>query len=547
MLRQKGTKVVIMEQPIIDASDFNALLDIPSDDHKTSHSAVVAAPTSVSLRQAIGHMDLSYWRSSASYLHLLSKLYGVASIDEQTANILVIGCGDGMSVLPFACQSPDASYVAIDPSGDAINTAEQYAKQLNLTNISFRCGNLSSVLKKKEQFDYIIIKDGAQLQSCDNIFEQVSSALSDKGVVYIEFEALPAAYFKRAPASMFNIFQGSSANKAPQQAWEEMVSHLYGVINNDAFKNKQGLVNSLTNKFRYDEVLHASKGFYVGDVLNKAQHCGLSFVTDASRPSNILNGISDQIKQWLLAFSDNTAFYQQTLDFIRQPNTRYLVLAKSEQTIRSSVDQDFLVQCNAVLTKPLIEFSNEQGLVTFKARETQESIAFEETGSIALVRALANAYPARVPIQQLLQSVDECSDDGNDDHDQALRILLDLIDVQYVTLSHHADSCINEVSEKPKTTLYNQKMAISTKQALTNSYAISKLDSPSAILLHYADGNLTLEDILDKLIDHIEAGELSDLVDDELIGKGRVFMRITLRPNVEQSFENFARSGLLIG
>lgn len=72
------------------------------------------------------------------------------------ARILEIGCSSGHNLIPLAMRWPDASFVGIDFSEQAIQQARELADVASLTNVEFHAVDLRDFKHDGEPFDFII-------------------------------------------------------------------------------------------------------------------------------------------------------------------------------------------------------------------------------------------------------------------------------------------------------------------------------------------------------------------------------------------------------
>ncbi|HEY2527499.1 MAG TPA: tetratricopeptide repeat protein [Xanthobacteraceae bacterium] len=74
---------------------------------------------------------------------------------EQAYDVLIAGCGTGLSAVEFARQTPHARVLAVDLSLASISYGSRMAKSLNLTNLEFAHADIMGLGGLSRQFDYI--------------------------------------------------------------------------------------------------------------------------------------------------------------------------------------------------------------------------------------------------------------------------------------------------------------------------------------------------------------------------------------------------------
>lgn len=74
---------------------------------------------------------------------------------ERTADVLVAGCGTGLSVIEFARQAPKVRFLAVDLSLASLSYGKRIAQELNLANVEFCQADILNLAGLGREFDFI--------------------------------------------------------------------------------------------------------------------------------------------------------------------------------------------------------------------------------------------------------------------------------------------------------------------------------------------------------------------------------------------------------
>jgi len=126
---------------------------------------------------------------SALESHILPLVPGLTQRLAQGIRVLDIGCGSGRIMNRLATLYPNSSFVGLDLSGEAINTARRQALEMNLTNVDFAARDLTNFNETAdlEAYDFITAFDAIHDQARPlNVLAGIQRALKPDGVFLMQ-------------------------------------------------------------------------------------------------------------------------------------------------------------------------------------------------------------------------------------------------------------------------------------------------------------------------------------------------------------------------
>src|SRR5688500_16179574 len=91
---------------------------------------------------------------SPARMALLGTLFGMSPALPSRGKVLELGCGCGSYLMQLALTYPQSTFLGIDNSQAAIETAEAARAELKVTNAAFQCQPLERLNRKAGEFDY---------------------------------------------------------------------------------------------------------------------------------------------------------------------------------------------------------------------------------------------------------------------------------------------------------------------------------------------------------------------------------------------------------
>lgn len=351
-------------------------------------------------------------------LRATAYLYGVETPALEHARVLVIGCGAGEGLLPFALAYPEAQAIGIDPDESRIAQGSTAAQSMGATNLALYVGNATDLGTQLGVFDYIVVSglysylpaDAAQamLQAC-------AALLSQHGVLYLDCHVFPGAKAIEVvrDAIMLHGHAATTDAELQQSARAALTLFKDGI----AQSNSQGAALAAAAA-QFERALNAPSGShnpianplncnpcYFVELAGRAAETGLCYLGDAQPlseiPLNFGQGVS--LNHSLLAMGQPSTVRQQYLDFATGRSFRQSLWVN--QALAPSV-----------LGKPELERLRDlrfaSGLIRLAANGQEQGATYvthqgralitQDPDVVTLVDTLAHAWPMSLPYSTLL-------------------------------------------------------------------------------------------------------------------------------------------------
>jgi SAM-dependent methyltransferase len=268
-------------------------------------------------------------------LAALAALFGVAAPPPGACRVLELGCGAGDNLLPMAVALPGSTFVGIDTSRRAIERAQATTASLGLTNIRFEQISIEDYAVPVGSVDYVIAH-GVFSWVPESVRERLlalcSAGLSDTGIAYVSYNALPGGHPRRALREMLAYHVG------PIQAPEQRMTAARGFLRllGAAAAADSDLAKTLGPEARrlsehvdgllfHDTLAEVNHPLYFHEFVAQAAAHGLQYLTEAEFSETQLGALPEKLQQALLRISDPLR-REQYLDFLKERMFRQTLL-----------------------------------------------------------------------------------------------------------------------------------------------------------------------------------------------------------------------------
>ncbi len=268
-------------------------------------------------------------------LATLARLFGIPAPSPASCSVLELGCGAGGNLLPMAVALPGSAFVGIDTSRRAIARAQSTTARLGLTNISFEQISLTDYQAPPGDIDYVIahgVFSWVPEQVRAGLLALCSAALSEHGVAYVSYNAMPGGHPRQALREMLGYHVEAIARPKERMAAArgflqllgaagEADSELAKVLGPEARK----LAEHADGLLFHDTLAEVNHAPYFHEFVAEAGAHGLQYLTEAEFSETQLGALPKELQQALLTISDPLR-REQYLDFLKERMFRQTLL-----------------------------------------------------------------------------------------------------------------------------------------------------------------------------------------------------------------------------
>ncbi|MCV7175320.1 methyltransferase regulatory domain-containing protein [Mycolicibacterium sphagni] len=285
----------------------------------------------------------SYPQSAPGHLAVTGYLLGLDGVpDVATARVLEIGCATGSNLVPFAAFHPDARVVGIDLSPVQIEIGRQCVRDLGLTNLDLRVGDVTQIdTAEFGEFDYIIchgVYSWVPTTVADAILAIIRQLLAPNGIAYLSYNVYPGWKNKEIVRDAMTLFGvgGADVDQDVRDA-RGLIDLLGDVAPADGVLAKvladyETTVGAARDYYMlHDELSTFNEPCYFLQMVERANDHGLIYLAEARLQVMFAGNYGTEVAQRLLdACGDSQLALEQCLDFVSNRTFRQSLLINAE-------------------------------------------------------------------------------------------------------------------------------------------------------------------------------------------------------------------------
>lgn len=460
-------------------------------------------------------------------LATLATLHGLSPAPPAACRVLELGCGAGGNLLPMAAGLPDSTFVGIDTSRRAIERAQAVADTLGLTNIRFEQTPIEQFQAPAASIDYVIahgvfswIPDPVR----DALLALSSAVLSEHGVAYVSYNALPGGHGRQALREMlaFHVrdIEGAEERMTAARGFLRLLSAA-GEADDELAKafgpEARRLADQVDGLFFHDTLAEHNQPFYFHEFAARAAAHELQYLAEAEFSEMQLGALPEQLQQALLTIADPLA-REQYLDFLKERMFRQTLLCHAPIAIDRAPRPERL---EALAASAPLRWSepDDDGRLTF-AGPGGAHLTTDHPVVVGALQQLGDAWPAAPRVTELAPAGELAT---------VCDALLRCYAANLVRLHVHPPAVSTVAPPRPRVSALARLEAAQGEMLTTVRHTGLRLDDDlGRRLVTLLDGTRDRAELLEQLQPSAATG------------------REELASGLEQSLQRLARAGLLL-
>ena len=511
-----------------------------------------------------------YPQAHPSRLAAIGRLHGLDSASPRDCHLLEVGCGDGLQLLTLAMAYPRSHFVGVDLSKAAIARGVAMRDRLGLQNLALIAADLLTWDPGVRPYDYIVahgffswVPEHVRVR----LLQLCSDKLTDCGIAYISFNALPGCHLRRMVWEMmkFHVRQVADPSEKIANAREFLAwlgTHVlaskhgsYGVA--IVHEVRELLERTDASVLFHDDLSDVNRPYSISEFVDQARMHGMEFLGEAEyheiNPAIAGPGAAERLAA--VASADSVAS-DQYLDFLKGRRFRQTLLCRRDAPLQREPREQAVATMEAVAklqSEPLERLEDGElpptGAVRFATAEGAALVTTHPVAMMALAM-IGAGFPAPVAVAQLHEHVGESAlGVASTEHGAPVLAQTLIAGFQMGLLTLHCDAprFAVTVGERPKTSALVQLQLSSGADLLTSLRpSMVALDSQLALeLVRLLDGSRDRGAILNDLAERMAAlpgpeGEGSEHL------HSTQWWREQIAPKLEEGLLQVARMALLV-
>jgi SAM-dependent methyltransferase len=343
-------------------------------------------------------------------LAVLGTLFRIDPPPPGDCRVLELGCGDAGNLVPMGLALPGARFLGVDASERAIAAGRALVEALGLTNVTLEVAAIEDLEVATERFDYVIahgVYSWVAEPVRDHLLRLCRSVLSDRGIAYVSYNALPGGRLSGALRDML-VFHTAGLDDPAEQieqarallrllvgSWPDQ--HDFGAI-----MRRQGerLLERSDETLFHDELAAVNHPVYFHEFVAHAGRHGLQYLAEADFFEMQTGVLPDAVSEELMRVEDPIR-REQYLDFLKGRMFRQTLLCRGELELDRSPKPLMVETLAASSPAQPTDGPDRAGRVTFEG-PTGSTLTTDHPLVTRALERIAGSWPGAVWVRELI-------------------------------------------------------------------------------------------------------------------------------------------------
>ena len=463
----------------------------------------------------------SYPASQVSQLWALGQLFGIDCAHFENARVLELGGASGGNIMTAAESFPNSTFVCVDYSKRQIEDGKRLVEESGIKNMNLHYMSIEDITPEFGEFDYIIahgLMSWIPKELQPKVLEIIGQNLSPNGIAFVSYNTYPAwGFYERMRDMMiYHTAPIKEMGKPMNEVSAQAKSFVKFLAENNQSKDAgytqflQGEVD-LLDKTQLFYVAHeyleaCNNPLWFKDFYRMAEKAGVQYVTDSNLPTAYVGNLKTKAQQALQG--QGLEQTEQYIDFLLNRRFRQSIVCKAGVDVKRSLNPKVIENFYLTTSVQKLDKTADDGSVIYAARGMEFKV--QAGPSLAMFEILLESGTQPMHAKVLIQKMAERA---GIPEEEARKYLLGS-GVQMVlhgglNIHGHPGVYVSELSEKPYAPNLIRVQGSSMGWVNGRHFRPVKLKKNESILISYVDGNHTVDEICEKVHEHVKNGEIT--------------------------------------
>lgn len=531
-----------------------------------SHQIARAREAERSVQEAydrVPYPSSSQHHTHPDHLASLAVLHGLDPAAPDRCRVLELGCADGGNLIPMAAELPESRFTGIDLSPRQIESGQNFAAELGLSNLELRAMSVLDVDAGLGEFDYIL---------CHGVFSWVAPVvqekilaicrenLSPRGVAYVSYNTFPGWHLRGMVRDMV-LFHTRGMSDPEERAGRafELVRFLAEAAGEgqdahsvflrtarDHFEEYEDRPSYLIHEYLEEDNIP----LYFHEMVERAGRHGLQYLTEADPHLTEIGNLPAGVAEGLQRLASDRLALEQYLDFVLNRTFRRTLLCHQGIAVERAATPERMRRLHAAsAAKPLSEMPDLRPGRSESFRSPKGgNFSSSHPLAKATLTALGAVWPRALSFGDLFADTRaRLAAVGEEADEETLADLVGSLVWSGVAEVHVVPPvCTEVVSAAPRAAALARRQVLAGPLVTNQRRRVLKLDDTMArFLLPHLDGTRDREALVRLLEREVAEGRLDLALDGGPVDRER--LHGVLEAILEHHLRKMAEYALLVG